>query len=112
MTDKPDAKPYSETWWKQLHGDGEPAMNFHSNARVWGEMAVHDVVCRALASVLARAERAEARAEALEKWGVRAEQALLFADSGGNFALFSKTCEELVLEWAALAAGEVPDDDR
>lgn len=59
MTTDAAAVPYSETWWRTLLGDGSPAMNFHNDARVWSDMAVRDVVVRALAQQTARGEALE-----------------------------------------------------
>jgi len=47
---------FTESWWRNLLGDGQPAMNFRKDVRVWSEMAVRDKVCKALEAVKAREE--------------------------------------------------------
>lgn len=62
-----EPKKFSETWWKELCGDGSPATNFHSSVRVWSEMAVRDVVCRAFAAPIQEADDLRVRVEALAR---------------------------------------------
>ncbi len=56
------AHRYTGSWWRALLGDGQAAMNFQKDVRVWSEMAVRDCVCRALKASEAEVETLEAKA--------------------------------------------------
>jgi len=62
--------------------------------------------------VVAALAASQERVRELERWGQEAEEALLFADSGGNRDFLANKVENLVVRWGALRGPSTAGAER